>query len=491
MDTSSKKDIEQSENQLHPNSGFRELLYKIRENIRDLFNLTEGADFEGAAKGIKEDVSFKGHKLWVLIFSIFIASIGLDANSTAVIIGAMLISPLMGPIIGIGYALGIYDIDLLKNAARNLLVATAIAITASFLYFLISPFSMVQSELLARTNPTMLDVLIAFFGGLAGIVGSSRREKGTVIPGVAIATALMPPLCTAGFGLATGQWNFFFGAFYLYIINSIFIALATFIMVRSMPFPRKQFLNSAREKRVKQSIWVITIIVMIPSIMTAFSVINENTFNKNASRFIHDFFQKENSEVLNYKALYHSRDSSTIEVFIFGASYSEAEISSITGKLPENGLAKTKLIIYQNNSHSTQELVGAVSSQVRMNVLEDLYTKNEVLLAEKNQNIKLLEDRLSEYENAEINQIANELQVVFPEIEKISVSKAILASPGETIPDTTYLAIVQWKEGTEKKKIRANNVTLKPLLEARLKIQGIEIMTYKGIEIEEAVSKKK
>jgi uncharacterized hydrophobic protein (TIGR00271 family) len=484
----SKKRIENDTNYLSGRrGGFRELLHKMHEMFRDLFNLTEGADFDGAARGIKEDISFKGHKLWVLIFSIFIASIGLDANSTAVIIGAMLISPLMGPIIGVGYSLGVYDIDLLKNAARNLIVATGIAITTSMLYFLVSPFSTAQSELLARTNPTMLDVLIAFFGGLAGIVGSTRKEKDTVIiPGVAIATALMPPLCTAGFGLATGQWNFFFGAFYLYLINSIFIALATFLMVRSLPFPRKKFLNPAREKRVKQSITIITIIVMIPSIITAISVVRENNYNKNATRFINEYFQKENSEVINYKINYHTRDSSQIEVFIFGSPYSDIEISALRQKMPEIGLSNTKLIVFQNNTESTQELVGAVSSQVKMNVLEDLYNKNEALLSEKSQQIDFLTNRLLDYENPQIPQIANELSVLFPEIEKISIDKAIFASPGDEIPDTTYLAIVQWKEGTGRQVIRNYNKTLKELLQARLKKENIEIMTYRGIEIEES-----
>lgn len=486
----SRKNIEKEQSKEHQpehHGGFRDFLIRAYDTLRDLFNLKEGADFVGAARGIKEDISFKGHKLWVLIFSIFIASIGLDANSTAVIIGAMLISPLMGPIIGVGYSLGVYDIDLLKNAVRNLLVATGIAIAASTLYFLISPFSTAQSELLARTNPTLLDVLIAFFGGLAGIVGSTRKEKDTVIiPGVAIATALMPPLCTAGFGLATGQWNFFFGAFYLYIINSIFIALATFLMVRSLPFPRKVFLNPAREKRVKQSVTLITIIVIIPSIITAISVARETNFNKNANRFVQEFFTKENSEIINYKVDYHTRDSSSIEVFIFGAAYSDVEISTIKRGMPELGLTNTKLVVYQNNTESTQELVGAVGAQVRMSVLEDLYTRNELLVAEKNSMIESLEERLMDYENPQIPQIAKELSILFPEIEKISIDKAIFATPDSEVPDTTYLAIVKWKEGTGRQLIRDHNKTLKELLQARLNKDSIEIMTYHGIEIEEA-----
>lgn len=213
---------------------------KFREFLRHVFdlNLDKENDFR-TIETIKADVDFRGTKLWILICAIFIASLGLNVNSTAVIIGAMLISPLMGPIIGFGLSLGISDLVLMRRSLRNYGVSTLISIITATLFFLLSPLSHAQSELLARTQPTFYDVLIAFVGGFAGILAGASKNKGNVLPGVAIATALMPPLCTAGFGLATANWNFFFGAFYLYIINSVFIAIATFVLVRMMRFPKK------------------------------------------------------------------------------------------------------------------------------------------------------------------------------------------------------------------------------------------------------------
>ncbi|MDE6547597.1 MAG: DUF389 domain-containing protein, partial [Muribaculaceae bacterium] len=158
---------------------------------------------EEAENVIREGVSFRGTNIIVLIIAIFIASLGLNTNSTAVIIGAMLISPLMGPIIGIGLAVGIQDFELMKRSFRNLLAAAFFSVITSCVYFLISPVNEGHSELLARTSPTIYDVFIAFFGGSAGILAIASKVKGNVIPGVAIATALMPPLCTVGYGLAT------------------------------------------------------------------------------------------------------------------------------------------------------------------------------------------------------------------------------------------------------------------------------------------------
>ena len=201
-------------------------------------------------ESIKKGIEFKGTNLWVLIFATFVASLGLNTNSTAVIIGAMLISPLMGPIMGFGLGLGISDFGLIKRAFRNFVTAILFSVITSTVFFLISPISEAQSELLARTQPTVYDVLIAFFGGLAGIVASSTKSKGNVIPGVAIATALMPPLCTAGFGLATGNLYYFFGAFYLFFINTVFISLSTYLVVRILKYPKKVFWISMTEKKV-------------------------------------------------------------------------------------------------------------------------------------------------------------------------------------------------------------------------------------------------
>ncbi|MEM8908386.1 MAG: TIGR00341 family protein, partial [Bacteroidota bacterium] len=231
--------------------------------IQDRFNLDDDqATEEATIEEIKKGVIFKGTNLWILMFAILVASVGLNVNSPAVVIGAMLISPLMGPIMGIGLGIGINDFQLIVKALRNLTLAVVISVLTSAFYFWISPLNDAQSELLARTSPTLWDVLIGLFGGLAGIVAGSRKEKSNAIPGVAIATALMPPLCTAGFGLATAQWNYFFGAFYLFFINSVFISFSTYLIVRLLKYKPKEFVDEQRERQMKRYIYLFVLLTI-------------------------------------------------------------------------------------------------------------------------------------------------------------------------------------------------------------------------------------
>ncbi|MBQ1913217.1 MAG: DUF389 domain-containing protein [Bacteroidales bacterium] len=263
------------------------------EFCRNIFKryiyLYDEVDTLSAAERIKSAIWFKGPNVWILAFSIIIASVGLNVNSTAVIIGAMLISPLMGPIIGVGFSLGTNDTDLLKASIKNLLVMVIISLFASTLFFILSPLSLVNpTELEARTSPTIYDVLIALFGGLAGILESSRKERGTVLAGVAIATALMPPLCTAGYGLAHLNMRFFTGALYLFVINSVFIALATYLMVKYLRFRTVSGINAATAKKRSRIISTVLLIVLVPSIWSAAVMIRNNNFERNARLFVQE-----------------------------------------------------------------------------------------------------------------------------------------------------------------------------------------------------------
>ncbi|MDE7125050.1 MAG: TIGR00341 family protein, partial [Muribaculaceae bacterium] len=255
-----------------------------------------------AEKEIRDGVSFRGTNIVILVIAILIASLGLNTNSTAVIIGAMLISPLMGPIIGLGLGVGIQDFELLKRSLRNLAMAAGFSVIASTVYFLISPVSEGHSELLARTSPTIYDVFIGFFGGAAGIIAIGSRSKGNVIPGVAIATALMPPLCTAGYGLATMQLNYFIGAFYLFLINSIYIALATFIGVKLMNYKAAASVNPIRARKVRRTVYTIAILTLLPSIYLTYTMLRESRFVMNADRFVNAEFDIPGTHVLSYSA---------------------------------------------------------------------------------------------------------------------------------------------------------------------------------------------
>ena len=262
-------------------------MQSIRKFLNEQFTLDEDKADEGLIiESINRNVAFKGTNLWTLVFAILIASIGLNVNSTAVVIGAMLISPLMGPIMGIGLGIGIYDFNLMKRGIKNLLIAAVFSIITSFIYFSLSPLHEAKTELLARTTPSIWDVLIAFFGGMAGIIAGTRKEKSNILPGVAIATALMPPLCTAGFALATGKMYFFLGAVYLFFINSLFICLATFIIVRYLKFKTTKYASVSQQKKVVRYIWIIVTLTILPSIYLAFRIVQKTIFEENARQFI-------------------------------------------------------------------------------------------------------------------------------------------------------------------------------------------------------------
>ena len=285
--------------------------------LMKLTNISSHVDIQAAVHNIKNNIYFRGPNVWILVFSIIIASVGLNVNSIPVIIGAMLISPLMGPIFGMGLGLGTNDTFLIKESVKNLLVMIVISIVASCLYFLISPLDLDKpTELLSRTNPTIYDVLIALFGGFAGIFEIARKEKGTVMSGVAIATALMPPLCTAGYGLASGNILYFIGAFYLFFINSAFMILATYFSVRYMKFPSVNFADAKTRKKTKRLMSAVVIILIVPSVLSAISVIRQNNFDIAADNFLKETVSLGENYIYNHDI--DHRKGSKLEIFIAG-----------------------------------------------------------------------------------------------------------------------------------------------------------------------------
>ncbi|MGL4327588.1 MAG: TIGR00341 family protein, partial [Tannerellaceae bacterium] len=322
----------------------------IVEFVKRIFDLHQDKDDEQATiESIYKGVEFKGPNLWVLIFATFIASLGLNTNSTAVIIGAMLISPLMGPIMGFGLGLGINDIDLIKKSAKNYAIATLFSVLTSTIYFLLSPLSEAQSELLARTQPTIYDVLIALFGGLAGIVASSTKLKGNVIPGVAIATALMPPLCTAGFGLATGNLFYFFGAFYLYFINTVFISLSTLIVVRLLRFSKISMIDKIKEKRVARYIGVIVFFTIVPSLFLSYNMIRTSFLNSQVSNYVAKELDFPGTQIISKKVLFNGNDKE-LKVVLVGDKVPEMAIDVAKQKLKDYGLGNMTLAVQQGFS---------------------------------------------------------------------------------------------------------------------------------------------
>ena len=311
----------------------------------DNFNLNaEKEDYQIVIDNIDRGVVFKGTNLWILVFAIFIASLGLNVNSTAVIIGAMLVSPLMGPIMGLGLGMAINDLALLRKSVFNYLFAAGVGLATSTIYFLLTPLNEAHSEILSRISPNIYDVLIALFGGFAGILATSSKQKGNVIPGVAIATALMPPLCTAGFGLATFKFEFFFGAFYLFLINSVFIALATLITTRFLKFPFKHLPKKQDETRAQQIVWFLVLFTLLPSIYFGYDMVQQNKYKQRANEFI-DYEAVFPNDYLLKKTI--DPKNKTISL-TYGGQYIEGkDIELLKSKLPEYHLDGSKLEVRQ------------------------------------------------------------------------------------------------------------------------------------------------
>ena len=323
--------------------------------FRKLIDLREGAEEKDVIiENIKDDSDFSSARFWTRVFAIGVASVGLNINSIPIVIGAMLISPLMGPIVSIGLALAINDGGLMRRSLRNLLLLTIISIGISSLYFALTPITNAQSELLSRTQPTIFDVIVAIFGGIAGFIGVSRARHSNIIPGVAIATALMPPLCTVGYGIGTMQPNFIFGAFYLFLINSIFICLSALLVAKYMKLPKKKYENEAHQKRIRSIITVVIVIITTPAIYLAYTFVEKNNFNLNVEHYIESVFE-DSGYVVIYKNISYEADPHTIELAFLSQRFDNAQLAEFQRKLADYDLQNTTLNIRQGDFALTEE----------------------------------------------------------------------------------------------------------------------------------------
>lgn len=403
---------------------------RLRRAMAARFSLlADKADDAVIERRIREGVALRGATPWILMFAIFIASIGLNVNSTAVIIGAMLISPLMGPIMGVGLGAAVYDFALIRTSLWNLAIASAISLGVSTLYFLVTPLAEAQSELLARTSPTLWDVLIALFGGLAGIVGITREEKSNVIPGVAIATALMPPLCTAGYGLATGQWRYFGGAFYLYSINCVFIALATVIGIRLVRVPVHASVDSKVERRLRNGLLMLALATALPSAWLAYRLVQQEVFKSRAIAFVRDEFAFDSAHVADTRVDPATR---AIEVSLIGLPLDRPTLQRIEGKLATAGLPGAKMLVHQAGENDRIDVTALKSS-----LLSDLYRDSQDALQKKDAELAALRERLAAREALldQTDAIAAELRALLPATTSITLSQGYRIVDGaETSP---------------------------------------------------------
>lgn len=425
-----------------------------------------------AEKAIRDGVSFKGTNIVILILAILIASLGLNTNSTAVIIGAMLISPLMGPIIGIGLAVGVHDFPLLKRCVRNLIMAAGFSVIASTLYFLISPVNEQHSELLARTSPTIYDVLIGFVGGGAGIVALGSTNKGNVLPGVAIATALMPPLCTAGYGLATAQFNYFFGASYLFVINSIYIAFATFIGVKLMKYKSIDSSNDMRARRVRRIVYTLALLTMLPSIYLTYNMLQENKYNVNVDRFVRDECDFKDTRVINRQITDHDGQRCLTLTLIGRPLPTDSLELALAPRLKFYGLAGTTLDFIQ----------GGTVTEPRETTLtpgiSDIYRIAQNTITRQQTTIDSLHSLLADGRRSVMAapEVSPEVRVIFPTVKRIGISTTVFTTPGDsTASDTATVAMIH----TSGVFTRAEKTKLAAYLEARLGLKNVTVVEMK------------
>ncbi|MFH4963905.1 DUF389 domain-containing protein [Gaetbulibacter sp. M235] len=432
------------------------LFISLKKFLKELLDFREETDREATVEAIKNDIPFKGATAWILVCSIFVASIGLNANSTAVVIGAMLISPLMGPILGVGLSIAINDVDTLKRSLINLGIMIALSLLTAFLFFYLFPLSEDTSELLGRVKPDIRDVLIAFFGGSALLI--ARTKKGTiasVIFGVAIATALMPPLCTAGYGLAKGNWQYFGGAMYLFTINTIFIALATFIILKVLRFPMLKYVNSAKRKRIGRIASLLAIVVMIPAIWTFINVLQESNFTRDAKAFVNSELKDlPHFEYMKNNAIYSyvDRNNSSIDINTFGLDeIPESTINLLDGRMRDySALSATKLNFNQNRSKGLDNF----------KYMEELRYRDSLDLLSQTQKISFLEGKVKQLSKLEKNyipfdELTKEVKINYENLAQFSYSNVINTNFTKT--DTVTVFTVKWIDSLANEKARVKD----------------------------------
>ncbi|MCB9261826.1 MAG: TIGR00341 family protein [Flavobacteriales bacterium] len=420
------------------------LWFNLKKILDDIFSVKDEIDKPGTTIGIKKDVVFRGFNIWILILSILICSIGLNLNSTAVIIGAMLISPLMGPITGIGFSIGTFDRDLLLKAIKNMAIAISISVLVAFIFFSFAPIGLDHSELDARTKPGFLDLLVALFGGFAGILAGSRSIKSNVIPGVAIATALMPPLCTVGYGLAVHDLSYVLGASYLFFINSVFISLSALVVVRYLRFPTASYVNENTKRKGRAFIVIFVTLVAVPSVFIYLKAIKEARFKSKANDFISTCINDENHQAINPHIFYNDT-MKHIKLFVYGNNYSDQEKDSLKKLLNSNYISYATLEIFSMGTYE--------SYKVLANEKDDLLGKKEHLtnqlqadLSQKNLELEKLKQRYDSIFEIEkgFGKTVAEAKLLFKQLDTMQMAIKPLNNEFSEIEP---FILIKWKRG--------------------------------------------
>ncbi len=440
---------------------YQEFKQRTKTFLREQLNLTAYIDIDAADRNIRSNIPFRGPNIYILFVAIIIASVGLNVNSIPVIIGAMLISPLMSPIIGFGLGLGTNDTALLLKSLKNLGIMFVISLIASTLYFMVTPLETDNpTELLARTNPSIYDVMIAFFGGIAGILELARKDKGTVLSGVAIATALMPPLCTVGYGIANLNWHYAGGALYLFFINCVFIALATFLAVKYLRFP----LVAEKEGRFSRgliSYGILILVVLVPSLFTGYNITNENTFTKNARHFIKENQAIGGTYIYDYAVDFQQKPY-MLTLSLAGESLSNESRALLYSNAEKHGISHSQILFKEDATIEVRRLN-------ETEVMRDWLASTEAQLRQRDDSIRTLRAELARYEALILpsKQIEEELRAQYPDITDVTLARS------DSSVILLLRAIPEKMESNEEKRIA-------DWLSVRLQVPAVRVIIEKS-----------
>lgn len=454
-------------------------LNAVKKTFANVLDILHETDEAGTIREINEKIPVRGNNTWMLICSVILASIGLDTSSGAVIIGAMLVSPLMSPILGVGLAVGINDREMLIDSIKNLSIAAVAGLFFSTLYFMVTPLGEPTNELLARTTPTLLDVMVAFFGGVAGIISISRSDKSNALPGVAIATALMPPLCTAGYGLAVGRIDFFFGGFYLFFINAVFISLATFLIVKYLKFHTKSYVNKETERRVARIMAVVLFIVVSPSIYFLYNIYQGLQTKKKIENLIIDDFTKRNNEIIKWEVA-ETDSINTIKVYSVGNKVDKSLANHYNRVLQQNALANYRVKLVQLDI--TPEEVRQMASEVTNNITRD-FLKTIEIQKMQSERADSLQRQASTYSPM---QATEDLKLLYKEIASVQMGEMVKVGENQR-QDTIMVVFIDWQNTAangqnrartaEPSRMRENDLQISRFLAGKLQRDSVQVVS--------------
>ncbi len=467
--------------------------YSFKRLLHAAFNLSaDQAEYDEIDDRIESGVVLRGTNMCILILAIFIASVGLNMNSTAVIIGAMLVSPLMGPIMGIGFSIAIYDTNLLKRSATILFFEVMVALATSTVYFSLTPITTASAELLARTSPNAWDVIIAVCGGLAGMIGTTRKEKSNILPGVAIATALMPPLCTAGYGLAMGNLRYFAGAMYLFCINGVFIAISTMLITVFLRLPSKNTANEETKKQITKRVILVAVVAIVPSVFLGADIVRDSVFENNVNNFVEREFQFDNTQVVKYNV---DNEKKELKVAVIGTTLSEDTIANLNQSMKDYHIESLALRIQQTEVKAgitTDELEAYVKNET-----SQLSAENEADYQELQSQLIAARSELSAYKEKDVDVLSlqEELIVLYSAITKIQIGylnggdmeqMTVVLQVANELTDEEIKRIGNWME----KRLEIENIVVYQSLEGVLYPMGSRVKGDENVEDEESNKEK-